>query len=188
MTEKKIRRGISGLPYILLLVCMLTGFGVFGTVSATGTVVSDGRTGSGTDSYSSSVLYTNWNAVTPAASGKSYGGQVYEKQITNPTTCVSGINVFLPEADKPKPKNINYLAYALHKYSDKLTREQYGKLSQACKGVTLTGEDPDSKEAVDTFSPTLGYEDLLDEFCSRAHMSEFSPGSSPGYAMTSTWK
>lgn len=140
MTEDKHRRSDSGNRCILILVCMAAVIGLFGTASACG----------GEEFYTSNVLFTNWNAITPIDdSVGSYASQIYENHVTNPTTCVSGVYVFLPVAEQPKPKNVNYLAYAISKYSDKLTKEQYDKLAKALK---LKGED----EEVDD-------EDTLDE-------------------------
>ena len=198
MTGNEFRKGISGSCCILIAVCLIIGFGLVGTVSATG-CSGGGGGGSSEITYPSTALFTNWDEVTPIESSESYVSQVvYEKQITNPTTCISGISVFLPEADKPKPKNIDYLAYAISRYSDKLTKEQYEKLSQAYKGITLTGADPDGLEQDSTY--TITKLDTLDdpdkpvdmstlvEFCTTAQSPDFLSELSSVDILVASWK
>jgi hypothetical protein len=107
---------------ICLLICMV----LIGTVSAGGSSgykggVS-GNTGptsgpSGSTTYSSSAIYTNWNWA-----GTDKGTGIYEVLIKNPSTCVYGITVVLP--GKPSSAGLDYLAYAVNRYGEKLTDEQ----------------------------------------------------------------
>lgn len=167
MADKVFRRGISRCACMLLAVCMLTGFA--GTVSACG----------GTDSYSSNVLYTNWDWLSD---------QFYQKTITNPTTCVSGVIVVLP--GNPKSTKMDYLGYSISKYWDKFTDEQKDKVLTD-PGLTLLIPGTAKDSFLNTMSKVSGSTPLPSQnfmITDRPEVSAIEPSwTSSGYSPGSSY-
>ncbi len=105
---KRARRSVILLVSVSLLICVF----LAGPVSASGSS-SGGSGGSSEVTYSSTTLFTNWALVQ---------GDYYDAVIKNPSSCVSRVTVVLPK--KPSSVTVDYLSYAIGKYSDQLTAEQ----------------------------------------------------------------
>lgn len=126
MAEKVSRRGISRYACMLLALCMLTGFGLVGTVSACG----------GEDPVSSSVLFGNWAQVAE---------WLLQSKVSNPTTCVTRVIIKVPEdpASKTELKGANYIQFVFKK----LIAGKYPKdiedqiIHGLCKGMNKADQD-----------------------------------------------
>lgn len=109
---KRTRFSIFLMICVSLLICSV----FIGTVSASGSS-SGGSGGSSEVTYSSTTLFTNWALV---------HGDYYDAVLKNPTSCVSKVIVVLPK--KPSSATVDYLSYAIAKYSDMLTTKQKSAL------------------------------------------------------------
>ena len=108
--RKRTRRSIYLLFSVSCLIILLSVI----PVSASG---SGGSGGSSIVTYSSTNLFTNWALIT---------GDYYGAVIKNPSSSVSRVTVVMRK--KPSSVTVDYLSYAIAKYSDRLTTQQRSAL------------------------------------------------------------